>query len=203
VEGVKQLIGYPNISPISTIHPPHPDFSPDSQAQDAVWVGGTIFVSFLKGGGWWWYGKPDPWTDPNAHRSRCKFNAGNPQWGDGSGSCATEWLERGLELPVGTFDNCDSGKGYHALLDPDGSGGNQRSIQLQFYNAAEVADVASGVKNPSDVLPYAYMTDPGEFWTSGCPSVGGIAYDGKRLYWVEKNAVNPLIHVDSLGKGES
>lgn len=197
--GTKQILGYPNVSPISTIDPPHPDFSPDSQAQGAVWIDETVLISALKGGGHWWYGKQDPWTHESAHRSSCLFNAGNPVWSKDGTPCVTEWYERGLELPVGTYDHCDSGKGYHSPLDPDGSGGPQRVATIQFYDATTLALA----DDPSDPLPYATIETPEGWWGSQCQGIRDMAYDpqSKRLYVVEPNSENPLIHVYAIGGG--
>jgi hypothetical protein len=196
----RQLIGYPNVSPISTTYPPHPDFSPDSQARGAVWVGDTILISAIKGGGYWWYGKQDPFAHVNAHRSGCLFNAGDPIWAKDGTSCATEWLERGLALPTGTYDHCDSGKGYHAPLDPDGSGGPQRTATIQFYDAQTVAVAA----DPSSVLPYATIETPTGWWGQSCQSIRDMTYDPitARLFVVEPNTENMLIHVYAVGESE-
>jgi hypothetical protein len=188
----KELLSYPRVSPINVVDKRHPDFSPRSQARDAVWVGGTVVFSAQKGGDYWWYGKPDPWTDPNAHRVRCRFNGGEPE------KC---FLRYGPNLPMGTEDSCHRGKGYHALLDPSGAGGPQYTATLQFYDADEFAAVAGKKRKPTSILPYATTEETPEFWRSNCQDPRGLAYDRehRKLFWVESNSEGPLIHVYSVG----
>ncbi|MGB3564907.1 MAG: hypothetical protein WBH85_02500 [Thermoanaerobaculia bacterium] len=188
----KELLSYSRVSPITVFDRQHPDFSPRSQARDAVWAGESVLISAQKGGDYWWYGKPDPWTDPNAHRVRCLFNAGDPE------KC---FLKYGPNLPAGTEDSCHLGKGYHALLDPSGATGPQYTATLQFYDADELAAVAANRRKPNSVLPYASVEGPAEFWSAKCQEPRGLAYDRERrkLYWVEFNNEGPLIHVYSVG----
>jgi hypothetical protein len=192
----QELLGYSRVSPNSVFNKPHPDYSPKTQARGATWIENAVLVSAHKGGDYWWYGQPDPWTDPAAHRSGCDFNEGNPD------AC---FLHRGPNLPAGTRDLCSSNKGYHALMDPDGSGGRQYTAMLQFYDANELAQVAAGRRTPDSVLPYASLEGPGELWDDNCAEPGDLAYDAasKKLYWVERNGTQPLIHVYSIGASET
>lgn len=185
-----QLLGYPRHYPIRTSDKPHPDFSARSQARGANWVGDSVLVSAYKGGDYWWYGKPDPWADPNAHRNTCYFNQGHPE------AC---FIEYGPNLPPGTKDICRPWKGHHAMIDPDGSGGPQYTATLQIYDADELAQVAVNLRPPDSLLPYNTLENPPELWNSTCAEPGDLAFDPMRrkLYWVELNGEQPLIHVYS------
>lgn len=190
----QQLLGYPGVNPIQVATKLHPDFSPRSQARGATWAGAAVLISALKGGDYWWYGKDDPWTDPHAHRSSCLFHHGSPD------SC---FMQKGPYLPWGTKDHCRPGsKGYHALLDPDGSGGPQYTAQLQFYDARELGEVAAGEREPESVLPYAWHEGPPELWDSDCAEPRDLAFDpeNRKLYWVETNKEQPLIHVYTVNE---
>lgn len=185
----QQLLGYPPVKPIQVVDRLHPDFSPRSQTRGVTWAGDAVLISFQKGGDYWWYGKDDPWTDPNAHRTNCLFNHGAPD------AC---FYDRGPYLPWGTKDRCHPGsKGYHALIDPLGTEGPQYTAKLQFYDAQELAQVAAGQREPHTVLPYASHEGPPELWNSDCASPGDLAFDreSRKLYWVERDGVEPLIHV--------
>lgn len=183
-----QLLGYPNVYPMQVFDKLHPDYSPKSQAKGAVWVDDAVVVSARKGGDFWWYGQQDPWTDPFAHRNTCLFNQGGPE------QC---FLDTGPNLPPGTKDNCDTSKGFHAVIDPNGSAGPQITATLQFYDANELAQVANGQRPPESVLPYTSLEGPAELWIPNCAEPGDLAYDAanRKLYWVQLNKERPLIHV--------
>jgi hypothetical protein len=190
----QQLLGYPKVNPIQVVDKVHPDYSPRTQARGATWAGAAVLVSARKGGDYWWYGREDPWSDAHAHRNTCNFNHGGPE------SC---FLNYGPYLPPGTKDYCHPGShGFHALLDPDGSGGPQYTAKLQFYDASELAQVAAGEREPDSVLPYASHEGPPELWNADCADPGDLAYDpvNKKLYWVELNGEEPLIHVYAVNK---
>lgn len=187
----KELLGYPRAYPIDVINKLHPDFSPSSQATGAGWVDDSVLFSARKGGDYWWYGEPDPWADPHAHRNTCRFELGDPE------RC---FLQHGPNLPPGTKDTCSGAKGFHAVLDPDGSGGPQYTASLQFYDATALAEVAAKRRKPSSLLPYASLEGPPGFWNSNCQSPGDLAYDriNRSLFWVEFNKERQIIHVYSV-----
>ncbi|MEK6844600.1 MAG: Ig-like domain-containing protein [Nanoarchaeota archaeon] len=97
-------------------------------------------------------------------------------------------------------DVCGGGKGDHAY---------PYEARLYFYDPADLAAVAQGIKQPQQVLPYLTYTMTEFFGSqllnSRCPNVGGITVDNQRGYiYVNEGSApgigaagsdSPIIHV--------
>lgn len=84
-------------------------------------------------------------------------------------------------------NGCDQGKGYHC--DPYG-------VDLLFYSADDLAEVAHGQRDPTDVLPYAVVDLTPELRDTCHYRMGAMAYDTKRsrIYIVQTFGENPIVH---------
>ena len=162
------ILEWPAISPIDTTQEGlAPGFSPASETTGIAWFEDTVIAVVNNADGpYWWYGQADPYTDPSAHRSGCLFNQGSPD------AC---FNDRGIALPAGTEDLCDTSKGYHAVT--NATGGVQNEVIMYFLDGSDLA-------TNSQLQEYESLT-ASEFWVDNCSESLGVTHDGDILYVVE------------------
>lgn len=184
-----------------------PNYVPRDRYWDAfgVEVGGNHYMGTTvhKASHEWWYGQANPWTDPLAHRQDCEFNAGDPIWRDGSGSCAEEWNALGAPLPPLTdgetrLDNCFVYKGYHAT---------SFGAVLYLFNEDTLASAADAGGEPTTPI----TVDVSEYMKGECRHLTGAEVVGDTLYLVEtrvddsrsRHDILPIIHAFEIHDGSA
>lgn len=167
-----------------------------------------MFVACEFGGPVWWYGKADPWDDPNAYRGRgqngkdqCLFNEDRPQTKAGV-DCGEIFRSLGDPIPKGFTNPCSIYKGYHGVA----AEAPYRRAILLFYRADDLAASALASMNGQDRehlsnVPFDVVLDmPAQVWERDCGGFKGVAFDPatKRLFIQERSLYSPLIHVFSM-----
>ncbi len=194
-------------------------WSPTNRCHDIAWgqfpVRGStneyedgMFVACEFGGPVWWYGKQNPWEDPNAFRARgkqekeeCLFNQGQPQTASGH-DCSEIFGALGDQIPKNFSNPCNIYKGYHGVA----AQAPYRRAVLLFYKGVDIAASARATmagkgRDHLSNVPFEVVLDmPTQVWERECGGFNGVAYDPttKRLFLQEKNIFTPLIHVFSM-----
>ena len=188
-----------------------PGHTPKDECVDQVWINYQnkrgVLASCVKGGPYWWYGMPDPSTDPKAQRNGCLWNGGAPIWnsrvyGKTAGAdCSTEWYAWGPSI-AGKKDG--GSKGYHAVYGEF----PLYHAELVFYDEDELREVAMGTRKPTNVHRNVILDNPPELWSIGGNTAygyGGIAFDSTNglLYLMQRAGAGdwPVMHVYQLNGG--